>query len=242
LALFSLTVCAVMGLIALLFGRLLRLDRRLLASLIIVSVLVNSGNYGLAATKFAFGDAALPRALVCFVASTVVTYTFGVLLASLGKASASEAFRNVLLVPAFYGLIAAAVVRQGDYEPPLFLMRTATLLSDAAIPSMLIVLGLQIAEIRSLARSRIGLILAAGFLQLILTPLVALALVQAVGLSGIARQAAVLQASMPAAVITTVLAVEYDLDQPLITGCVFLTTLLSPLTLTPLIAYLLRTP
>jgi predicted permease len=35
------------------------------------------------------------------------------------------------------------------------------------------------------------------------------------------------------------LAVEYDLDNTLVSGTVVLTTLLSPLTLTPLIAYLL---
>jgi predicted permease len=40
-------------------------------------------------------------------------------------------------------------------------------------------------------------------------------------------------------VVATVLAVEYDLDAPLVTGTVVVTTLLSPLTLTPLIAYLL---
>jgi predicted permease len=44
---------------------------------------------------------------------------------------------------------------------------------------------------------------------------------------------------MPAAVVATILAVEYDLDAPLVTGTVVVTTLLSPLTLTPLIAYLL---
>ncbi len=60
------------------------------------------------------------------------------------------------------------------------------------------------------------------------------------GLSGPSYQAAVLQTSMPAAVVTTVLAVEYDLDTPLVTGTVVLTTLLSPLTLTPIIAYLLH--
>jgi predicted permease len=43
---------------------------------------------------------------------------------------------------------------------------------------------------------------------------------------------------MPAAVITTVLAVQYDLDAELMTGAVVLTTLLSPLTLTPLIIFL----
>jgi hypothetical protein len=71
------------------------------------------------------------------------------------------------------------------------------------------------------------------------TPLVALLLARWIGLSGMARQAAVLQASMPAAVVTTILAVEYELDATLVSGTVVLTTLLSPLTLTPLIAYLL---
>ena len=44
---------------------------------------------------------------------------------------------------------------------------------------------------------------------------------------------------MPTAVITTILAIEYELDAQMVTGTVILTTLLSPLTLTPLIAYLL---
>lgn len=72
-----------------------------------------------------------------------------------------------------------------------------------------------------------------------MTPLVALLVARLLGLTGVARQAAVLQASMPAAVATTVLAVEYDLDAMLVSGVVVLTTVLSPLTLTPLIAYLL---
>ena len=43
---------------------------------------------------------------------------------------------------------------------------------------------------------------------------------------------------MPAAVITTVLALEFDLDASFATSVVFLTTLLSPITLVVLIAYL----
>lgn len=42
---------------------------------------------------------------------------------------------------------------------------------------------------------------------------------------------------MPTAVITTILAMEYDFDAVLVTGTVVLSTLLSPLTLTPRIAY-----
>ena len=43
---------------------------------------------------------------------------------------------------------------------------------------------------------------------------------------------------MPAAVVTTVLALEFDLDAAFSTSVVFFTTILSPLTLVWLIAYL----
>lgn len=239
LALFTLMISALMGTVSFLFGKLLGVGRQLLASLVIASVFVNSGNYGLAANKFAFGEAALGRAMVCFVFSTIILYTVGVLIASMGKFPPAQALRKLLAVPAFYGLIAAGLVRETGWQIPLFLDRSVTLLSDAAIPLMLVILGLQIAEARTWPRSRIGLIGAAGFLQLVATPLVALLLARWIGLSGLARQAAVLQSAMPAAVVATILAVEYDLDVPLVTGTVVLTTLLSPLTLTPLIAYLL---
>jgi predicted permease len=239
LGLFTLTVSITMGALAFLFGRLLGVGRQLLASLVIASMFVNSGNYGLAATKFAFGEGALARALVCFVFSTMITYTAGILIASMGKLTVRHALSRLLTVPAFYGLIAAGIVRQADWHVPLFLDRSVTLLSDASIPLMLVVLGLQIAEARTWPRTRVVLISAASFLQLVVTPLVALLLARWIGLSGLARQAAVLQASMPAAVVTTILAVEYELDATLVSGTVVLTTLLSPLTLTPLIAYLL---
>ena len=43
---------------------------------------------------------------------------------------------------------------------------------------------------------------------------------------------------MPAAVATTILALEFDIAPSFVTSTVFLSTLLSPFTLTALIAYL----
>jgi predicted permease len=157
----------------------------------------------------------------------------------MGRLSTFQALRQLMLVPAIYGLVAATLVRQTDWHVPLFLDRSVSMLGDASIPLMLVLLGLQIAEARIWPRNRVVLICVAVFLQIIITPLVALVLAHWMGLAGVARQAAVLQASMPAAVATTVLAVQYDLDSTLVSGTVVLTTLLSPLTLTPLIAYLL---
>jgi predicted permease len=239
LAIFTLAVSIIIGMLACLLGRMLRVERHLLASLVVASMFVNSGNYGLAATKFAFGEAALARAMVCFVFGTVIVYSLGILIASMGKLKAPRALLQLMLVPAFYGLVAAGLVRHADWHVPLFLDRSVSMLSDASIPLMLVILGLQIAEARVWPRRRIVLICVAAFLQLIVTPLIALLMANCMGLTGLTRQAAVLQASMPAAVVTTVLAVQYDLDSTLVSGTVVLTTLMSPLTLTPLIAYLL---
>jgi malate permease and related proteins len=239
LAIFTLGVSAIIGVLAYFSGRMMGAGRHLIASLVVASMFVNSGNYGLAATKFAFGEAALARALVCFVFGTVIVYTLGVFIASMGKFSPLQALRQLMLVPAFYGLLAATIVRQTGWHVPLFLDRSVSMLGDASIPLMLVILGLQIAEARVWPRDRIRLISVAAVLQIIVTPLVALLLAHWMGLTGVARQAAVLQASMPAAVVTTVLAVQYELDSTLVSGTVVLTTVLSPLTLTPLIAYLL---
>jgi malate permease and related proteins len=240
LALFTFAVSIIIGVLAYLFGRSLKAERHLIASLVVASMFVNSGNYGLAATKFAFGEDALARALVCFVFGTVIVYSLGVLIASMGKFSAGQAIRHLLMVPAIYGLIAAGLVRGMNWQIPLFLDRSVTMLGDASIPLMLVILGLQIAEARVWPRDRMLLIGASAFLQLVVAPLIALLLAHWMGLTGTARQAGVLQASMPAAVVTTVLAVQYDLDKTLVSGVVVLTTILSPLTLTPLIAYLLK--
>jgi predicted permease len=75
-------------------------------------------------------------------------------------------------------------------------------------------------------------------LSLIVSPFVGFALSNLIGFTGAARQAAILLASMPAAVVTTVLALEFDLDPSFTTSAVFASTTLSPFTLVLIIAYL----
>lgn len=242
IALFVVAFVALMIGLAALTGRLLRLSRQALVTLILASAFVNSGNYGLAAVNFAFGEAALARAVVFYIASTFTVYTLGIIIASLGRQTVRAALREMVSVPAFYALIAAGLVRGFDVQAPLFLDRAIRLLGEAALPVMLIILGLQMARTRlKLAHwppGRRALVVAGVCLQLLVAPLAALALAYLFGMTGLTWQAVVLEASMPTAVITTVLAVQYDLEVEPVTLVVVLSTLLSPLTLTPLIAYL----
>jgi predicted permease len=101
---------------------------------------------------------------------------------------------------------------------------------------MILVLGMQLERVRKFERP--GFVGLAVVLSLLVTPLVALGLTWLLGITGTARQSGVLLASMPSAVITTILAVEFDVAPALVTNVVFMTTLISPFTLTLLIAYL----
>lgn len=236
MALFTVLTIAAFGVLSFAFGKTLRLERHTLAGLMVVSMFGNAGNYGLSLNSFAFGSEALARAVVYYVTSTLLVYTVGVIVASSGRAPLKQSLAGVFKVPALYGLALAAILRFTGAELPLPLYRTVKTLSLAAIPVMLIILGLQLSSAKR--PQNLPLVTAASAFQLIIGPLVGIALATWLGLAGATRQAAIIESSMPTAVITTILAVEYDIDPVFVTGVVLVTTLLSPLILTPLIAYL----
>jgi predicted permease len=236
LTLFALGTILGIGLIAWLVTRALRLDRVMTSAFIVVVMFANGGNFGLPLTLFVFGQEALARAAIYFVVSVVLTYTIGIFLASSGRRSVGEALSSVLRIPNIYAAAAAIVVILTGVATPSFLMRPIKLLGDAAIPVMILVLGMQLE--RSVKPAVLRLAGLAVGLRLVVSALLALLLAQVLGLGGAARQAGVLQSAMPVAVITTILAVEFEVEPAFVTSVVFLSTILSPLTLTPLIALL----
>ncbi len=224
------------GLVARLVALPFRLDRSMTSAFLLVVMFSNSGNYGLPVVLFAFGREALAQATVYFVANAVCTYTLGVFLASAGHRSLGSALRGVLRVPAVWGVATAGLVVSLGVQIPPPLMRPIELLSGAALPAMILVLGMQLE--RGAWPERPGLVALAGVLALVVTPLLALGLAHLLGLSGAARQAAIIQSGMPSAVLTTIIALEFDVAPSFVTACVTLSTLASPVTVTLLIAAL----
>ncbi len=224
------------GLVARLATLPLRLERELATAFLIVVMFSNSGNYGLPVVLFAFGAPALAHATVYFVVNAVGAYTVGVLLASAGTRTPWQALKGVARVPAVYGVLAAALVTATGATLPLVLMRPVEMMSDAALPAMILVLGMQLE--RGARPPRPFLVGLAAVLTLVVTPLIAWLASGALGLEGPARQAAILQSGMPSAVLTTILALEFDVAPAFVTACVTVSTLLSPLTVTLLIAAL----
>jgi predicted permease len=222
--------------IAALIARWMKLSRPLAAAVVLSVLLPNTGNYGLPANLFAFGEAGLAQASLYFVTAAVLSYTAGVFVASLGRSGIGRALFGMIRVPAFWAVIVALATVRAGWTPPLPVTRTVELLSDACIPALLVILGMQLygkgktAPLRPLALAVSMRLIGGIAIGLLLAPLF--------GLAGVARQAGVLQSAMPSAVICIILATEYDAEPGFVTSVVFATTLLSPLTLTPLLAFL----
>lgn len=233
------TILAVI-LAAFALGRAARLETKTIAALAVVAAFGNAGNFGLAVTRFAFGETVVAPAAVFFAFSSLAVYTVGVAVASAGRRPWREVLRHGLTLPTTYALVIAIAFQFLRWPVPEPIERAAGLLSQGAIPVMLSLLGMQMALVTSWPRSRLVLVGVAAILQLVFSPLIAALLASALGLEGPVRQAVILESAMPTAVIVTILCTEYDLDPALASAAVLATTLLSPLTLTPLIAFLQR--
>ena len=112
-------------------------------------------------------------------------------------------------------------------------MRVLELLSGAMIPTMLLALGLQLAEAETLRVSRQEVVATA--LRLVVAPLIGWSLVGLFGIDGVSRTAGILQCGMPVAVLVSIVAIEYQVAPAFVTSVVFFSTVCSLPTLTLLL-------
>ena len=235
---YTVAVIAIMGLLAFIFGKIFQLSRPHLLAVIITVAFGNTGNYGLPLVKFAFGDEALAVASIFYVTTTILFNTVGVVIASLGHLDLKSAILGVFKLPILYAVTIALILKGFGIAIPLPLSRTIEIAANGAIPAMIILLGLELTRIewtQSLRATGVGVAA-----KLLIGPLVGLLLASLFGLQGHTRQGSVIETAMPAAVATTVVATEYKLEPSLVTAIVFFGTILSPITLTPLIVFLTR--
>lgn len=233
----SFALSALVALAAWWVARLVRLDQRTESAFVLTAVLINAGNYGIPLNEFAFGTIGEERALVFFIGTVFVSNTLGVFLASRGAASTRQALLNVLKVPLPYAALAGLLVNVSGADMPLPVDRAVHLLAQAAIPGMLAILGIQLS--RATIKNHVPIVLMASGMRLLVSPLIALGLALLFGLSGLTKDVAIVQAAMPTAVLSGVLAAEFGSDTEFVTATVLVSTLLSTITLTLLLTLIM---
>ncbi|MCL5950641.1 MAG: AEC family transporter [Chloroflexi bacterium] len=236
IAAFAFLITLLMGIVTLAMILLRGYDRNKASAFALSVLFVNAGNYGLPLILFAFGQEALALAVIFFTASTVLIQTLAVFIAARGTASATAAVTNVFKMPLVYAVVLGLVFNEIGFTVPDPIMKSVDLVAGAAVPVMIAILGIELSR-ATLQQDRFDISLAA-VAKLVITPLLAFGLAAWMGMSGIPRAVCILEASMPTAVMSSILAVEFKSRPEFVTGTVLVTTLGSIVSLTLLLGIL----
>jgi len=233
---FAVAIAALVGGVTFLLGRVMRLERKIMAAVLMCSIFMNAGNFGIPLLGFSFGDKAQAYAALYFVSMIAVTNTVGITIASSGTMSFRKALLNLLKFPTLYAVVLAMGFIYFGWKLPLSLARSVQILSGAAIPCMLVLLGMQIQVARWNGHYK-ALVLALAS-RMLLAPFIALGFSQVLSMQGDILRASVVESSMPPAVMNSLLATEFDTEPSFVTFVILVGTIASPFTLTPLLAFL----
>jgi malate permease and related proteins len=146
-------------------------------------------------------------------------------------------WRAIFLAPMVWGLVLGIAWRASGLGLPAWLVSPLSALGSATLPLSLVLVGslaMPTTFRTALARPLLGFL----GTRLILVPLAALAVIWLLGFRGVGAQVAVLQTAMPASVVATVMAREYESDAALAASGALLSVVGCLLTI-PMIAVLI---
>lgn len=218
-----------------LVGRLLGWSPQAIKALMLSVGFTNSGNMGLSIILFTFGEDGFALGATYFVATNLTANTLAAFIAAHGRGSLGHTLLQVLKLPGIYAFALALALRSVG-ELPELVMRPISLIAQAQIPIMLMMLGVQLAQTKLGARLKdisVGVVL-----RLVGGAAVAFALAPFLGLHGLARQVAIAQSSTPAAVSSALMAIEFGADAEYVASVIFFSTLFSSVTMSLLLAML----
>src|SRR5690606_5138793 len=175
---------------------------------------------------FAFGETAFAYAVSYFVLQTISNHIMGIYYASRGQYATWAAIKQVLKMPLIYTLFAAIILRMLDIQIYDGLFNSVDLMSKATIPAIMLVLGMQLAELK-LEKLEWDKISFGIVMRLMISPLFAYGLVLMLGINDLLGKVLILLCATPTAAITTLFALQYNTEPKLVSSITLITTLAS---------------
>lgn len=172
-----------------------------------LSMLVNpnTGNLGIPLVFALLGQDALVHAVVISTVVQISHFTLGIWLLS-GRFTLKSVLGNASII----ALLVGGVWHAAQLPTPTAIISTLDLLAGMTIPVMLLLLGRSLAGIDLRELRRLGRILGLSFGRVALGISAATLVIWLMPLAPVVAQTLLLQASMPVAVISYILASHYD--------------------------------
>lgn len=214
-------------------AKLMKATRSERSAMILGSVFMNSGNYGAPVVLFALGKIGFDYAVIMMVFQSLLMNSFGIFFASIGaseRATWQDALQRVIRMPLIYAALLGIILQLLAVELPSTLMEGVSLIADASIPTVMLVLGMQLA---AMVRKKVKYqyVTAVTIIRMFVSPAIAAVILLFLPVDDVLRAVLIIQASMPAAANTTMFALQFGTEPDLVSFTTFVTTIISILTI-----------
>lgn len=207
------------------------------SGLILSTAFMNSGNYGVPIILFAYGQAGFAYAISFMVLQSVIMNFFGVYYAAKGIAGIKTALKVLMRMPVTYAIMLVVPLKVFQITVPDNLLSPIELISQAAIPTVMLILGMQLAKIEW-GNFEWGKVSYGVVVRLVISPVIAYLLTLAMPIDPLLAKVLIVSAAMPSAATIVMYAVEFNAKPKLVSSTTLVTTLLSIITITLILTIL----
>ncbi len=207
------------------------------SALILSSAFMNNGNLGAPVILFAYGQVAFQYSIAIMILHTIFMSTVGIYYAAKGNFNIKESLYSVLKMPILHALVLALLWQYLKLPMPDNIYNAISLVGDASIPLIMLVFGMQLAEIK-LINIQWGINLAGIMTRLLISPAIAYGITLLLSVEPLLAKTMIILAAMPSAVFMVMYAIQYDNNPELVSSITLLSTLISLVTLSTLLTVL----
>jgi len=213
------------------------------AGLQLVTMIYNSGNWGIPLVSLAFPNEGGVIQVFVLAAMNLTTFSVGVFLANASHGGRTGFWNQLTAVfrqPSIYAILLALILRfwGNPLREVVFLWAPLNYVADGLVGFALLTLGIQLSQTRPpRPAGRLGWALA---IRLLGGPLAAFFLTRLFGFSGTLAAILIVGAASPTAVNTALIAHEFGTDSRFAAAAVYYSTLAATLVVTLLLAAIRR--
>lgn len=198
----------------------------------------NSANYGIPLNQLAFAGnkETLGVQILIMMVQSLIPNTYGVYSVNAHKTSMKQVWKTILGMPVIYVIPLAFLLRIFHVPIPAPIQTPLDYVTSAFIGTALLTLGVQLGQMEwKVSRSLAIDVSISGLLRLVGGPLLAWAVVTLMGIEGITAAALIVSSAVPTSLSSVLLAVEFDNEKEFASQSVFISTLISIVTVTVVI-------
>ncbi|MDG5787202.1 AEC family transporter [Evansella sp. AB-P1] len=231
---FYLILFSILIIINKLYCKIKKLPQSYESAYILNTAFMNVGNYGAPIILLAYGMPGFEYAISFFVLHSISMHTFGLYYAARGNFPLKIAVKKVFQVPMIYATIVVLLLNFANIPVPEQMYIIIDILASAAVPSVMLMLGMQLAFIK-IKELEWGSISYSVIVRLVVSPIIAFFITLLFPFDPLLAKVLILVSAMPSAVVATMYATEFDAKPELVSSTVLVTTILSMVTITILL-------